>query len=102
MQISQEDRSAFQKGLKRAILYYLVGLLVSFVAHQVFGWSYFYIPPKSFLIILIVLIVGLPWAIINLTSLLNHAERPRAFGELLVHSIVFSIFIILLQLLKIV
>ena len=78
----------FKKGLQRVMLYYLAGIIVTITFHVIIGWEYKFLLPMSMVIFVLVLIIALPWMILNLINL--HVRRhPRNFGELVAHGIIF-------------
>jgi hypothetical protein len=81
------SRQAFKRGIKRAIIYYLAGSMLICILHLLVGWDYKYAPPLSFVFLVFLLIIGLLWAVLNITSLPDSRTRPQTLGELTVHVI---------------
>jgi hypothetical protein len=73
------------------MLFYICGLVATFVFHLLVGWENIYAPPLSTLVGMFLMIIGLLWAILNLSSLYNVACRSQTLGELTVHLAMFSL-----------
>lgn len=84
-------RSDFKKGLKRVLLFYLSGLLITLAFHFFIGWEYQFLPPRSIVVLLIMLVIALPWIALNILNLPRETHRPQCTGELIVHGIVLAI-----------
>lgn len=69
-------------------MYYAGGLLLSFIVHLWLGWEHKFLPPVSTAVFLLVLVAGLPWAVLNLMNLILSKFCPRQTGELLAHGII--------------
>jgi hypothetical protein len=80
----------FSAGIKKVLLYYIIGFSVVLIFHFSVGWNYTYAPPLSAVLFALLLICGLPWAMLNLTGLVKSSNRQQALGELTIHFIVYS------------
>jgi hypothetical protein len=83
--------SAYKRGLKRVFVYYLLGVIATLIFHIVTGWESKVMMPKSTMLLILVIMIGLPWAILNVMGLGCPVKRSQNSGELTVHSVVFII-----------
>jgi hypothetical protein len=82
--INVSPNSLYWKGLKRVLLFYIIGIMVV-------GWNSTYAPPLSVIVMIFLFIVGMLWAMLNLASLLDPRGQLQSLGELTVHVIVLLI-----------
>jgi len=77
------------KGLIYTILYYLIGLLTSYIIYLIFGWEYIHSPGFHHLTFLLFLIGGFIWSLINI--ILFFKKKASFYKEsLIVHSVIFG------------
>jgi hypothetical protein len=77
------------KGLIYTILYYLIGLLTSYIIYLIFGWEYIHSPGFHHLTFLLFLIIGFIWSLINI--ILFFKKKASFYKEsLIVHSVIFG------------
>jgi hypothetical protein len=79
---------SFKNGATRVVLFYSLGLAVTVVFHLLVGWENQYAPPLSMVVATLFLVIGMLWAVLNITSLCLLNVRSKTIGELVVHSIV--------------
>jgi hypothetical protein len=89
--------SLYRKGLKRVLLYYFTGILATLVFHFIVGRENVYAPPLSVIVLLLLFVIGMLWAVLNLTSLVSQESRPQTLGELTIHIVVFAISALLIM-----
>lgn len=77
------------KGLIFTILYYLLGLLTSYIIYLIFGWEYMHSPGFHHLTFLLFLIGGFIWSFIDI--ILFFKKKASFYKEsLIVHSVIFG------------
>lgn len=81
--------SSYKKGLKRVLVYYFLGIIVMVVVHQITGWQNKTVMPRSMLIPVFLLMIGLPWSLLNVLGLACPAKKYQNSAELLIHGLVF-------------
>ncbi len=77
--------SDFKIGLIIGFLIYLFGALLTYLVHQLTGWSYGHAPPISFLVIVLTYIVGIIRTVINKVNMSLNFNKNRNKGEVMVH-----------------
>lgn len=79
----------FNKGVRRALIYYATGISVTVIAHLIAGWENKVLMPPSFVCIIFLSMISLPWACLNITDLNCSRKRPQSLGELFMHLLFF-------------
>ena len=80
---------------QRVTAYYLSAFVLWMVAHLLIGSDHPMLLPKSFLVIFLFALAGLPWLFMNVLNLAYTSKRLANFVELITHFFFLS-FIILL------
>jgi hypothetical protein len=81
--------SAYKRGLKRTSIYYCSGVLLCLGIQLATGETNFSLVPRSILVIVVMLLIALPWTILNFTNLGCPVKRPQNLGELVIHGLIF-------------
>jgi hypothetical protein len=89
--INNSQSALYKKGLRRVLLFYSLGSVATTIFHFVVGWENAYAPPGSAVLFVFLFVIGILWAVLNLTSLLDARGRIQSLGELTVHIIVLII-----------
>ena len=79
--------------IRGIISFYMIGFVVAGLFHAKWGWENQSLWPKAYLIILMILLIALPWTILNISNLICPIKRSRNLAELIVHVIFFSLII---------
>ncbi len=79
--------AGFRKGLISVSIYYLTGSFITVLIHLMLGWEMKVLMPPSFMVIILLSLIALPWAFLNISNLLCPVKRPQNLGELLMHSV---------------
>ncbi|MEX1239558.1 MAG: hypothetical protein WEB30_07570 [Cyclobacteriaceae bacterium] len=66
-------------------MYYLTGFFIALIIHVIIGWEYKVLMPRSFAVIILLALAGLPWAFLNISNLLCPLKRPQNLAELVSH-----------------
>ncbi|MCP9766059.1 hypothetical protein EGI31_24240 [Lacihabitans soyangensis] len=90
--------SDFKIGLLIGFLIYLLGAVLTYLVHQLTGWSYGHAPPVSFLVIIITYIVGIIRSVFNKANMSLNYNKNRNKGELMVHLTILGLTFVLLLL----
>lgn len=75
------------KGIRRVVRYYAFGLIVALIVHFLIGWENKLFMPRSFIVVILLALIALPWAFLNMLNLLFPRSRPQNLAELLTHGI---------------
>jgi hypothetical protein len=86
--MENRESCSFRSGAIRAALFYVCGVLITCLFHFAIGWENKYAPPPAILIATAIVLIGVLWATLNLTSLAAIKTRAKVLGELSVHAIV--------------
>jgi hypothetical protein len=89
--IDTSPYSRYRKGVKKVALFYIIGTVMTLIFHVIVGWENAYAPPISVVALMFLFIVGMLWAALDLTCLLDARSRPQSLGELTIHAIVLSV-----------
>jgi hypothetical protein len=90
-------RTAITNGLKNSILFYALGIAVTMAVHIMIGWENKSLFPKSAIVIIFVVLVAIPWALLNISNLICPIKRFRNVGELMAHLIFFATVAVILR-----
>jgi hypothetical protein len=82
---------AYQKGIRRAGRYYGVGFGLTFICQCFVRQECTYLPPAGLVITIFVIVIGLLWATLNVTDLVNPKCKTQTIGELMVHLFAFTL-----------
>lgn len=80
-------RTAITNGLRNSTLFYMLSIAVAIAVHAVIGWENRSLIPKSAIVLIFVVLVALPWVLLNVSNLACPVRRFRNAGELLAHTI---------------
>ena len=83
------------RGFIYTIIYYLIGLLTSYIVYLIFGWTYIHSPGFHHLTFIFFLIGSIIWSMANIITLIKRKSRFHK-ESLFVHSIVFGVITIMI------
>lgn len=73
------------KGINRVIVYYLSGFFAALITHMVIGWEHKVLMPRSYAVLVLLGLAGLPWAFLNISNLFCPYKRSKNLAELIAH-----------------
>lgn len=82
---------SFVTSIRRVIAYYLTGILVMTMVHIFIGWENKILMPRSFLVLIFLWLVALPWSFINISNLFCASKRSQNLHELFIHGLFFLV-----------
>jgi hypothetical protein len=91
-------RAAIANGFKNSILFYTLSIAATIAVHIFIGWENRSLFPKSAIVMIFVVLVAIPWALLNISNLGCPIKRFRNAGELIAHVIFLAMVAVSLRL----
>ncbi len=75
------------KGLIYTVLYYLIGLFISYIIYLIYGWEYIHAPGYHHMTFILFLFGGVFWSLVNIIQIAKTKKRIHK-QSLLIHGLI--------------